>query len=89
MKTETTKTPSASDKVDELVRSRPTRRDLLIVLGQLQTIFGEAKGVSNDRNPNREHDLQAKLQEGFDLCLGARNFDPPMDGKRSRNGWGE
>jgi hypothetical protein len=90
MTTTKTKKPDASDNLNSLVRTRPTRRDLLIVLSRLQTIIGRSKSLAqNDRNPNRLENLLSQLDSGFDLCLDVLEFDPPMDGKRSRNGWSE
>ena len=60
-------------------KRKPTRRDLLIVIGHLQTIIGTAKGIGqNDRNPNRAAQLTGALEAGFNLCLEALSQDKPI-----------
>lgn len=68
------------------MRKRPTRRDLLLVVGELQTIIGQISESAGDRNPNRAADIETYVKKGFQLALDARNFDPPTEGG-SRNGW--
>ena len=65
---------------------KPTRRDLLIVVGRLQDLVGRAMAQLNDRNPNRQEEVTATLNEAHTLAINARRFDPPTMGK-SRNGW--
>jgi hypothetical protein len=61
-------------------RRKPTRRDLLIVIGRLQSKIGRALGVaSNDRNQNQQAILNGVLQEAHDLCIDARGQDDPID----------
>lgn len=60
------------------VSKKPTRRDLLEIVTELQTLI--SKGLSlhaNDRNPNGFEQGQNVLQEAFELCIAARSFDPP------------
>ena len=58
---------------------RPTRRQLLQVITELQEIIGEAAiAHGNDRNPNGFEQGQKKLKEGFNLCILARSYDPPQ-----------
>lgn len=64
---------------------RPTRRDLLLVIGELQNIIG-AMGASygNDRAIDRAGPLKELEKRGMDLCVKARSFDPPITGKWPR-----
>ena len=61
-------------------RKRPTRRDLLLVIGELQDLFGRLAAAAGDRNPNRAQDLSDATKEGLDLCILARSFDDPLEG---------
>lgn len=56
-------------------------RKLLIVIGKLQTLIGQAKNNhENDRNPNGFEKGQKALDEAFRLCLQARSeYDPVED----------
>jgi len=58
---------------------KPTRRDLLIVIGRLQSKIGEARSVNNDRNPNKQAETDGTLQEALDLCILARSSDDPIE----------
>jgi hypothetical protein len=60
------------------MKRKPTRRDLLIIIGRLQDLNGQIRIVFHDRNPNREEDVQKLLTEQFQLCVEARNWDPPI-----------
>lgn len=67
------------------VLRRPTRGELLRVVGELQTLVGMAKGAyENDRDPNREHSVRSPLDRAFELCIEALHYDPPRP--RSRRG---
>lgn len=71
-------------------RSKPTRRDLLIVIGKLQDLIGEARGThENDRRPPHAFErAQDQLREAHELCVDARSFDPPIEvDKRNKRGW--
>lgn len=72
-----------------IVRKRPTRRDLLLVITQLQGWVGEAAALhGNDRDPNGFERGQAALRRAFALCVEARSFDPPLQArKRNARGW--
>lgn len=59
-------------------RRKPTRRDLLIVIGQLQEIFGFLSGATSDRNPNRMAQLVAGADAGLNRCIEALGMDPPI-----------
>lgn len=69
---------------------KPNRRDLLIVITRLQGLIGQAMSLhGNDRDPHGFEKGQKLLNEAHTLCIEARGFDPPLDGKKSNNGWGE
>lgn len=75
---------------NETNRVEPTRRDLLLVIGQLQKLVGEAKSANNDRNPDRMAQVTAILYAAQSLCIEARGFEPPLDnGRRSARGWSD
>jgi hypothetical protein len=67
-------------------RGRPTRRDLLLVIGELQTLVGQTISAYSDRNPERARDIANFTGRAHDLCVEARSFDPPIEGG-SRRGW--
>lgn len=68
-------------------KRKPTRRDLLVIIGRLQQKFGRISAANNDRNPNRDAEVGGVAAEGLNLCIEARGYDPPLD---SRLGpWGQ
>jgi hypothetical protein len=56
---------------------KPTRRELLAVVTECQNLFGEIMAAFSDTNPNRADDITRLTDQGFNLCLKARSFDPP------------
>ncbi len=62
------------------ITKRPSRRDLLRVVYELQNIVGRAMVANNDRNPNQWGDTTKALEEAHTLCIDARAFDQPDDG---------
>ena len=60
-------------------RRKPTRKDLLVVIGELQNRIGLAKALCNDRNPDRQAQVDHALQTAIELCVEARSYDPPLD----------
>ena len=57
---------------------KPSRKDLLRVITELQGMIGNALGLHwNDRDPQGHENGQRLLQEAHDLCIRARSFDPP------------
>lgn len=61
------------------VAKKPTRKDLLVIIGELQTLIGSAHGLhANDRNPMGFEDGQKKLEQAHELCIQARSFDKPV-----------
>mgnify|MGYP001593899613 FL=1 len=65
---------------------RPTRRDLLIVIGRLQSMIGHARGLhGNDRSQTSFARAQAVLGVAHELCIAALGEDPPMDGEHPRS----
>lgn len=68
-------------------RTKPTRQDLLRVLGRLQTLVGNAIGTAhNDRAPNRLANLVVVLEEAHNLCIDAQGYEDPVIGP-SKHGW--
>lgn len=62
-------------------RSKPTRRDLLLVIGELQDLIGHiGSSYNNDRGPERAQLVQDAVARGMSLCILARSFDPPLSG---------
>ena len=61
------------------MRRKPTRRDLLVVIGRLQDLIGQASAFhGNDRNQDGfELGMQA-LDEATRLCHRATAQDPPV-----------
>jgi hypothetical protein len=57
-----------------------TRKQLLIALGDCQSLFGRIAAAAGDRNPNRAADLETLTRQGFNLCLKIRNTEPPIGG---------
>lgn len=70
-----------------MMRGKPTRRDLLLVIGELQNIVGQMYSTyANDRAVDRAGPLKELSDRGHQLCSDARSFDPPIEGG-SRRGW--
>lgn len=65
---------------------KPTRRDLLLVVGQLQDIIGRiGASAMDDKQRERAATVQAAVEEGMELCILARGFDPPLSGTWPRD----
>jgi hypothetical protein len=62
---------------------RPTRTDLLAVVGHLQEVLGALLAAKGDRNPNRAAEMAQLADYGLNVCIQARSFDPPTAGSRS------
>ena len=62
---------------------RPTRTDLLAIIGTLQTVFGKIDSAAGDRNSNRAAHIAAMTKFGHQLCVDARSFDSPEAGDKS------
>jgi hypothetical protein len=61
---------------------KPTRKDLLRVIGELQDIIGAlGAAYANDRATCRASQIQELEKRGFDLAVQARSFDPPTKGR--------
>jgi hypothetical protein len=61
---------------------KPTRRDLLLVIGELQEIIGNiGSAYGNDRAADRAGPMQRLVAEGMRLCIAARSADPPLEGR--------
>lgn len=62
------------------VTRKPTRKDLLRLVTELQDLIGEALAAhDNDRDPDSQLKVRTPLAKGFDLCVQARSFDPPSE----------
>jgi hypothetical protein len=60
------------------ITKKPSRKQLLKVIVELQDLIGKAQARhGNDRDPNGFEKGQKLLEEAFQLCLEARQFDPP------------
>lgn len=67
---------------------KPTRRDLLLVIGELQDLIGHIGGVAMNDAPSvreRAKPIQDAVAKGMDLCIKARSFDPPLTGTWPRD----
>lgn len=64
-------------------RKKPTRTDLLAVIGSLQNLIGAALEANHDRNPNSFAQTTGHLNHASELCIEARGYDPPTAGDRS------
>lgn len=61
---------------------RPSRKDLLRVVGQLQDLIGQARAAyENDRSTERADAVTGPLNKAFDLAVLARSLDPPTSGR--------
>lgn len=61
-------------------KRKPTRRDLLIVIGRLQNLIGKAiHAYENDRQFCRATAVREALNPAFDLCVEARSHDWPIN----------
>jgi len=61
------------------VRRRPTRRDLLVVIGRLQDLVGEARARHmDDRDRNGYERGQEALERAHELCIEVLGMDDPV-----------
>lgn len=56
-------------------KRKPTRRDLLVVIGRIQGLIGSISGTAHDRNPNRAAQLDSLCRYGVKLAIDARSYD--------------
>lgn len=62
------------------ITKKPSRKDLLRVITELQTLIGTAMSRhGNDRDPHGFEKGQRALEQAHNLCIEARAFDPPTD----------
>jgi hypothetical protein len=59
------------------MKRKPRRKDLLVVIGRCQDLFGKILGAHSDRNPNRAEDIHRLCNQGFNLCIEAAEQDEP------------
>lgn len=62
-----------------MISKRLTRKELLMVIGHCQNLFGHIQGVNHDRNTNRAAQVQGACEAGFDFCLEALSLEPPVE----------
>ena len=61
-------------------RRKPTRRDLLVVIGRLQHLIGLAECASgDDRSPHSRANTHGHLMAAHQLCIEARSQDEPIE----------
>lgn len=60
-------------------KKKPTRRELLKVVEELQGVLEELKMSFHDRNPNRAEEITTLIEKGWNLCYHVRSFDPPSE----------
>lgn len=62
------------------LKRKPTRRDLLVVIGSLQDLIGQAiAAYGNDRNPDGFEQGMDFLAAAHALCVAAASQDPPVN----------
>jgi hypothetical protein len=62
-----------------MTKRRPTRRDLLIVIGRLQDQIGVGMMLLGDDRHRDGFELGMKsLRKSHDLCIEARSQEPPI-----------
>ena len=60
-------------------RRKPTRRDLLVVIGRLQGLIGDINAnVWNDQDQHSLEAVDKAIKEAFSLCVESRGWDPPI-----------
>ena len=74
---------------DVVPNRKPTRSDLLHVIGRLQNLIGSAKAAMHDRNPHREAQVQRALEDAHRLCVAASAFDDCEAIEPTGKGWGD
>lgn len=58
--------------------AKPSRKDLLKVISELQALFGKINATyHNDRLEDRASKIAQACEEGMEMCITARAFDPP------------
>jgi hypothetical protein len=63
----------------QTMKRKPTRRDLLVIIGRLQGLVGESIAKhGNDRNPDGFEQGMIALNKAFQLCIEASSKDPPI-----------
>lgn len=73
------KSPQSAEGDLEITK-KPTRKDLLKVVTELQRLIGRGMAChGNDRDPHGFEKGNNALQEAHNLCIAARSFDPPAD----------
>jgi len=68
-------------------RRKPTRRDLLIVIGRLEGAVSELANMFHPHANNTADRADVIARRALDIAFAARSFDPPVDGRLGP--WGE
>lgn len=59
------------------IKRKPTRKEIMVVLSELQRLVGEASAhEANDRDLHGHEKCQKLLEVAHDLCIEVRAFDP-------------
>ena len=60
-------------------RRRPTRRDLLVLIGALQDVLGRALSAHHDdRSQNQHGPISKMFEDALATCIEARSHDEPI-----------
>jgi hypothetical protein len=62
-----------------VARRKPTRRDLLVVIGRLQDAIGRGLSAYDGEGRFRADAVHNALRPAFDLAVEALAQDPPLD----------
>lgn len=65
----------------DLKPRKPTRRDLLVVIGRLQNMIGEALGQVEPGPNDDVESVRKPLERAHSLCIDSRSYDPPLEQK--------
>lgn len=71
------------------VNKRPTRTDLLRVIGRLQSLVEAAKSTNHDRNPYGRAQSEGALNTAIRLCQDVTMNEHSEDIEPTGKGWGD
>ena len=72
-----------------MTNKKPTRTDLLRVIGRLHKLVGGASSALSDRNPNRMAQITVALKTAESLCSAVTSFDKHGLSEPNGKGWGD
>lgn len=72
-----------------MANRKPTRRDLLQVIGRLQNLIGGALEVNHDRNRDSHAQTTLALDTAHSMCIEALAQDPADASEPSGREWGD